>query len=114
MKAEGFTPYDLTEYINRFPMEQRETVAEVIFKSKRMFEFFNTSQGMAITEDLVKMMADNVGRIVKITAEGRFETDFDKVRVAAEENATLYKLLSKWATLLSDGNKCQDDMKKKQ
>ena len=95
---------ELESYINHFQEHQREAIFKQILDSELLAKAFETSEGKAILNNAVDLIASNVMQIVRYCSEGSAADAAIKVNPYANEINTTYKLMTDWAKTLIRGS----------
>ena len=100
----------LESYINNFGPNQREHVYKQIIDAELLRKAFESADGKNILNSAVDLITNNVIKLVK---ECCTETgDDEKLKIAAREINTIYKLMCDWAMILTSGSKHREKAEK--
>ena len=95
---------ELSEYINKFQPNQRETIFKQILDSDLLAKAFETSEGRAVLNNAVDLIASNVTQIIRYCAESPPKDAVLSIYPHATEINTTYKLMQDWARILIEGS----------
>jgi len=101
----------IVDYASSFGLEARETILKEIADNNILEEFFETTQGKVIANNVINSIALNVVKIIGICRDETPAVAVEKLHQPATEINLAYKIIVDWANILVTGKKHKDKIK---
>lgn len=102
---------ELVKYIQGFDAKNRDAVVEQIMKARIIRKAMETETGKALFNSAVDSISRKIMSIVGSCTDKEADQT-EKIRKTATEIHVAFNLLREWATIIVDGDKHEEVLKK--